>query len=250
MTQNTLLAHYYTTLHDYCDEERFPDPPPSASDIIASWDADFRPVKQQVESGIVCVATGKTVQKPMRLEEKGPSNVRNGNPSSNSRRPSGNALIALPSPAVSASSGEPSPDANVRPRISSIPSQTSLSLATPNYSTSSLLCPTSDGSAHAPAGPRADYFGRDRLPSTSSLASIAAAKKKPPPPPPPKRLPSAQGVWVIALYDFVGEGQGDLSFREGDKIKVVKKTGSTDDWWEGDLRGVSGSFPANYCQPA
>lgn len=100
---------------------------------------------------------------------------------------------------------------------------------------------------HAPAGPRGDYFGRDRLPSGSSIASVAAGKKKPPPPP-PKRIPSTQGFFVTALYDFTGEGEGDLSFKEGDRIKVVKKTGSTDDWWDGELKGSQGSFPANYCQ--
>ena len=249
MTQNTLLAHYYTVLHDYCDEEGFPDPPSSAAEIMTTWDADFRPVKQQVESGIACIASGKTVHKPMRLEEKGMVAARNGTSFPNPRRPSGNALIAPPSPAISASSAEPTPDPSSRPKILSTPSQTSLSLATPNYSTPSHLSPSSEGSAHAPAGPRADYFGRDRLPSNSSMASIAAAKKKPPPPPPPKRLASSQGVWVVAMYDFAGEGQGDLSFREGDRIRVVKKTESTEDWWQGDLKGATGSFPANYCQP-
>lgn len=77
------------------------------------------------------------------------------------------------------------------------------------------------------------------------MASIAASKKKPPPPPPQKRL---QEVWVVALYEFAGQGEGDLVFREGDRIRVVKKTESTDDWWEGELRGVKGSFPANYCR--
>ena len=76
----------------------------------------------------------------------------------------------------------------------------------------------------------------------------AVAMKKKPPPPPPKRTPSTQGIWVKALYDFQGQGKGDLVFREGDRIKVVKKTESTDDWWEGELKGVQGSFPANYCQ--
>ena len=102
--------------------------------------------------------------------------------------------------------------------------------------------------SHAPAGPRADYFGRERMASNSSMASVAAGKKKPPPPP-PKRLPSQQGDWVTALYEFSGQGQGDLVFKEGDRIKVVKKTDSRDDWWTGELRGVQGSFPANYCQP-
>lgn len=249
MTQNSLLAHYYTALHNYCDEERFPDPPPSASQIILAWDTDFKPVKHQVESGLGCISTGKTVQKPMRLDDKPTAAMRNGSSVSSQRRPSGNALKAPDSPAISASSGPPSPDSHIRPKISSVPSQTSLSLATPNYSSSAITSPSSDLSSHAPAGPRADYFGRDRQQSGSSMASIAAAKKKPPPPPPPKRAPSSQGLWVTAMYDFGGQGEGDLVFREGDRIRVVKKTDSTDDWWEGDLKGVQGSFPANYCQP-
>ena len=178
-------------------------------------------------------------------------NIRNG---VQQRLPSNQQVTTLKppaSPAMSATSDPPSPDyKDSRPRISSVPSQTSLGLATPNYSSSAVTSPSpGDPAMHAPAGPRGDYFGRDRLPSGSSMASIAA-KKKPPPPPPPKRMPSTQVSFVMALYDFTGEGQGDLTFREGDRIKVLKKTDSTDDWWEGELRGVQGSFPANYCQSA
>lgn len=258
MTQNTLLAQYYTLLHHYCEEERFPDPPPSASQIISNWDADYKSTKQQIETGLACVAGGKAAHRPMQQpDEKRHGtvtglNIRNGvsHQVSNQRRPSSNAPKPISSPAITASSGPPSPDATSRSRISSVPSQTSLSLATPNYGSSAATSPFPTDSSHAPAGPRADYFGRDRLPSNSSVASIAAAKKKPPPPPPPKRMPSTQGFWVTAMYDFAGEGHGDLSFHEGDRIKVVKKTDSTDDWWEGDLGGVQGSFPANYCQAA
>jgi hypothetical protein len=76
-----------------------------------------------------------------------------------------------------------------------------------------------------------------------------AVQKKKPPPPPPKRIGSQNsGIFAVALYAFEGQNDGDLSFREGDQIKVVKKTDSTDDWWEGELRGVRGSFPANYCK--
>lgn len=71
-------------------------------------------------------------------------------------------------------------------------------------------------------------------------------KKRPPPPPPKKNL--SQFLYAEALYDFLGQSQGDLSFKEGDLIQVVKKTDSTDDWWEGKLNGVLGSFPANYCR--
>ena len=97
-----------------------------------------------------------------------------------------------------------------------------------------------------------DYFG-NRRPSNqsiaSSAASIAAAKKKPPPPVPTKRLPSGmQAQYVTALYDFEGQSEGDLDFREGESINVVKKKESTDDWWDGELRGRVGTFPANYVQ--
>ena len=81
----------------------------------------------------------------------------------------------------------------------------------------------------------------------SSAASIAAKKKKPPPPVPSKRLPSVQQAqYVTALFDFDGQAEGDLSFRDGDRIRIVKKTDSVDDWWDGELNGMTGCFPANY----
>lgn len=96
-----------------------------------------------------------------------------------------------------------------------------------------------------------DYFGPRRTSTASSIASAAAAiaaKKKPPPPVPVKRIASSPAQYVTALYDFEGQNPGDLPFREGDRIRVVKKTDSTDDWWDGEIKGVTGSFPANYVQ--
>jgi amphiphysin len=52
------------------------------------------------------------------------------------------------------------------------------------------------------------------------------------------------------MYGFAGQEIGDLSFSEGDRIKVIKKTDSTDDWWDGELKGHRGRFPANYCEMA
>lgn len=46
----------------------------------------------------------------------------------------------------------------------------------------------------------------------------------------------------MALYSYTGE-VGDLSFSEGDVIKVHKDEG---EWWEGSCRGEQGLFPANY----
>jgi hypothetical protein len=86
---------------------------------------------------------------------------------------------------------------------------------------------------------------------TPGLSEILAAKakKKPPPPVPMKKIAAPQQQqYVTALYDFEGQGPADLPFREGDRIRVTKKTGSQDDWWDGELRGRTGTFPANYVQ--
>lgn len=252
MTQNTLLGQFYTVIHDFCEDEDFPSPPPPMTQVVSSWDAEFKPIQHELETGLVCIARGNARHPSFKLENRTPtslslSNTRNGYPQRRSSSQS-HMMPPAPSPSISASPNPPSPQFVERPRLSSIPSSTSLSLATPNYNPAALRSPSpGDPANHAPAGPRADYFARDRLSSTSSLALVAANKKKPPPPP-TKRKPSTPEFWVKALYEFAGEGQGDLAFQEGDRIQVLKKTDSTDDWWEGRLGGTQGSFPANYCQ--
>ncbi|XP_028372664.1 SH3 domain-containing YSC84-like protein 1 isoform X1 [Phyllostomus discolor] len=57
---------------------------------------------------------------------------------------------------------------------------------------------------------------------------------------------SDRPVEVTALYSFQGQQPGDLSFRAGDRITVTSKSDSHFDWWEGELRGQIGIFPANY----
>ncbi|KAL0620049.1 SH3 domain-containing YSC84-like protein 1 [Plecturocebus cupreus] len=53
-------------------------------------------------------------------------------------------------------------------------------------------------------------------------------------------------IAVTALYSFEGQQPGDLNFQAGDRITVISKTDSQFDWWEGNLRGQTGIFPANY----
>ncbi|GJE96828.1 BAR-domain-containing protein [Phanerochaete sordida] len=81
-------------------------------------------------------------------------------------------------------------------------------------------------------------------------ASGFAAKKAPPPPPPLKPKPRAEPEkqYVVALYDFEAQADGDLDFRAGDRIEVVERTGSTEDWWTGRINGRQGVFPGNYVQ--
>ncbi|KAI0296670.1 SH3 domain-containing protein [Russula brevipes] len=74
-------------------------------------------------------------------------------------------------------------------------------------------------------------------------ASAAAATKRAPPPPPPLKPKPAPVKYVVALYDFAAQADGDLDFKVGDCIEVVDRTQSTDDWWTGRLDGRTGVFP-------
>ncbi|KAG2732953.1 hypothetical protein G9P44_003943 [Scheffersomyces stipitis] len=53
---------------------------------------------------------------------------------------------------------------------------------------------------------------------------------------------------AIALYTFKGEQSGDLPFKKGDVIDIIRKTETVDDWWTGRNNGVTGIFPANYVE--
>ncbi|KAF2220198.1 hypothetical protein BDZ85DRAFT_298258 [Elsinoe ampelina] len=166
--------------------------------------------------------------------------------SSKPRTPSSASIARVqagtPLPGMSASIPEGGPSSSSSRRSSTSAQSAYLTpLATPSENQRPGLSPTQQ-----------DYFDNGRTPSSSSVnsiaSSIAAKKKKPPPPPVKRRTTANQDLIVTALYDFPGQGDGDLSFKEGDQIKVLKKSESTDDWWLGSLRGQSGSFPANYVQ--
>lgn len=81
--------------------------------------------------------------------------------------------------------------------------------------------------------------------SAAGAATGAAAGKRPAPPPPMKPKPGAAPAvqYVVALYDYTAQADGDLSFTAGDRIEVVEKTASAEDWWTGKLNGMSGVFP-------
>ncbi|THG94135.1 hypothetical protein EW026_g7274 [Hermanssonia centrifuga] len=81
-------------------------------------------------------------------------------------------------------------------------------------------------------------------PPTSN--SFVATKKAPPPPPPlkPKPKPAEpERQYVVALYDFEAQADGDLNFKAGDRIEVVERTESAEDWWTGRVDGRQGVFP-------
>ena len=82
--------------------------------------------------------------------------------------------------------------------------------------------------------------------SSTVVAATATGKKPPPPPPAPKPAALTRKEYATALYDFMAQADGDLTFQAGDRIEIVKKGVDSNEWWIGKLKGVQGQFPANY----
>ncbi|KAF2641141.1 hypothetical protein P280DRAFT_468807 [Massarina eburnea CBS 473.64] len=275
MLQNNLIGNLYTVLNEYSHEQGYPDPPPEPEEVIPLWDAAFTSLRMEIETGLDVLKGGKAIHQPMRLPEKGDTltglGLRNKvGININNRGRSTEPVSSMPSRSPRPDRNTLSPQAeepHAPPiNLKSKPSLNSLNTTRPRWGGSSPgLSPTpvdhrrpstaSHASSHASyTNGHDDYFGKSRIASTQSAHSVgsvmspqmAAAKKKPPPPPPPKKIGSFHAEYVTAMYDFEGQNEGDLSFSEGDKIRVVKKTNSSQDWWEGELRGQQGSFPANY----
>ncbi|KPM46370.1 hypothetical protein AK830_g237 [Neonectria ditissima] len=231
LIQNRLLGLCYTVVHEYCQENRFPSPAPPMEDVIADWEHAFGPIASEVES-FSCVRKHLALHRKPETEH-----------SLKGRTVSFQRLKA-PLSRVTSASSQPhaSPDRTPEseqpaptPKIQST-ATTPGGLAVPTDFTSATVLRGSR-STSCLNSQRSDYFGQ-----------AAIAKKKPPPPPPgpkPKRLME----FVEAQFDFQGTGADDLSFRAGDKIRVIQRTGTDQDWWRGELGGYQGSFPANYCRP-
>lgn len=134
------------------------------------------------------------------------------------------------------------------------------SVATSSSAGSATAAPSravsgSAGYKKAPPPPPSSSFTAPPPPysassSGGSASSGVTGKRGPPPPPPlkPKPKPTPKVQYVVALYDFVAQADGDLSFNAGDRIELVEKTQSSEDWWTGRLNGQQGVFPGNYVQ--
>ncbi|KAF1917525.1 hypothetical protein BDU57DRAFT_471291 [Ampelomyces quisqualis] len=270
--QNNLIGNLYTVLHQYSHDQGYPDPPPEPEDVVPLWDASFTPLRKEMESELGLLKTGRAVHQPMRLPDQGATLTGLGirNKVIPGRRPSSNESVpTITRTNAKASATLQSPAENGPPlNLSSKPSYSSLSGSKPRISSGSphLATPTpgldhfgrrtstaSHDSSHSNGtNGNGDYFsGISKIRSNGTSGSTSpnpAAGKKKPPPPPPKKIGSFHAEYVTAMYDFDSHTSGDLSFREGDRIRVVKKTDSSQDWWEGEIGGLKGSFPANYCK--
>lgn len=84
--------------------------------------------------------------------------------------------------------------------------------------------------------------------SVAQPSSGAVARSPPPAPDTSSTLPRLpqRKAYVVAEYDYCGEDAEELSFKAGDRIEIVKKSETANDWWMGRLNGAVGMFPGNY----
>lgn len=75
----------------------------------------------------------------------------------------------------------------------------------------------------------------DSMQSPDQVSVIMAPQKK-----------KSDIMYCIALYDYDATAEDELTFEEGQIIKIVTKTahGVDDGWWEGELDGKFGNFPS------
>uniref|UniRef100_A0A2M3YZ52 Putative cofilin/tropomyosin family drebrinlike protein abp1 n=1 Tax=Anopheles braziliensis TaxID=58242 RepID=A0A2M3YZ52_9DIPT len=98
-----------------------------------------------------------------------------------------------------------------------------------------------------------DYFSTE-VDSFDSLPSLPMPTIPPPPPPPSVSSSSTSGVvdiaeepYGIALYNFEGETDEDLTLKVNEKIYLLRRI--SDEWYMGrDRRGLVGMFPVNYVE--
>ncbi|KAF3491310.1 SH3 domain-containing protein [Arthroderma uncinatum] len=53
---------------------------------------------------------------------------------------------------------------------------------------------------------------------------------------------------AVALFTFDADQDGDLGFKKGEIITIVKRTEKQDDWWTGKIGNRVGIFPSNYVE--
>ncbi|KAJ5756543.1 hypothetical protein N7533_006086 [Penicillium manginii] len=284
--QNHMLGTYYTVILAFCEETGLPSPPAPFDQIVSDYQHVHDPVQSEIES-MNCLIHGKALREAQakELQNKRPSlGSRTASVATNASRPS---LSSRPSISSISSSIRSKPAAQppmlgpkpttcaeeiraTSPSSSYMASRSSVSASIASTSGTSPLpsahgswmpppdsmpspqttTPVPSGVSFYPAARPTDHFQQSRLASFWTIHPLHQCRafchgrveeeetsSSPPRP-----------TFVTALYDFDGQGDDDLKIREGDRIRIVKKTNSTDDWWEGELGGVQGYFPANYVE--
>ncbi|KAJ5669582.1 SH3 domain-containing protein [Penicillium macrosclerotiorum] len=102
--------------------------------------------------------------------------------------------------------------------------------------------------------PPTDYeLGRNRS-NTLDADDYSYSDRRPTRPSAPKPVfgqRTGQGAGLrsdqaIALYTFDADQEGDLGFKKGEVITIIKRTEKAEDWWTGRIGDRVGIFPSNY----
>jgi len=130
------------------------------------------------------------------------------------------------------------------PAVQSRAAQQAPTGALPPKPTAKPAQPAQQTQSHTPSTTSLQQPGRAPMQAPNSNAAF---KSQPlPPPPQPPSSPGGDDNVFIALYDYDARTAEDLTFRKGDKLKVLND--SDGDWWQAQLVGTSsiGYIPSNY----
>ncbi|MCJ1354170.1 MAG: hypothetical protein MMC33_004157 [Icmadophila ericetorum] len=95
-----------------------------------------------------------------------------------------------------------------------------------------------------------DSFGSGSRRSTiNSQDSFSGRPSRPTAPKPQfKPKPTPGKDQAVALFTFDAAQPGDLGFKKGDMITIIKRTENATDWWTGRIGDREGIFPSNYVE--
>lgn len=123
--------------------------------------------------------------------------------------------------------------------------------------------PYDRASNRAATSPRNNNSTFDRLEAARNRSStigdqsdyVYSDRKTAPPPGRPTapkpafgNKPAAGPGQAIAKFNFDADQPGDLGFKKGDVITIVKRTDNEADWWTGRIGTRQGIFPSNYVE--
>ncbi|EKV16350.1 Src homology-3 domain [Penicillium digitatum] len=107
----------------------------------------------------------------------------------------------------------------------------------------------------APAGDSFDGYGRNRRNTAPFEEDYVYSDRKPTRPTAPKpvfqqKTGAAQlrSDQAVALFTFDADQEGDLGFKKGEIVTIIKRTEKAEDWWTGRIGDRVGIFPSNYVE--
>ncbi|KGO69240.1 hypothetical protein PITC_095620 [Penicillium italicum] len=107
----------------------------------------------------------------------------------------------------------------------------------------------------APAGDSLDGYGRTRSNIAPFEEEYTYSDRRPTRPTAPKpvfqqKTGAAQlrADQAVALFTFDADQDGDLGFKKGEIITILKRTEKAEDWWTGRIGDRVGIFPSNYVE--